>query len=311
MKDLNLKIIFADILNGYTLYSSPIIIGDKGFSEVVIKHTDNFDSARINFTYDDFYKKAISSNIPAEKDRIEELIKEKLWSAEKDKAIYEIDLYIKNLYDTITKLHQKWDIDPVKAEILKQETELIKLKSEKELLISNTAEKFASKKINDLHIFSCLFTDTSFKNSLFSKGEFDELDDSEVNKLLVVYNIALESFNENNIKKIALSNFFTNYFYLCNDDPQVFFGKAVMNLTFFQVELFGFARYYKNIISNSKNPPPDDISGDPEKLVEWYNIEKNKEKYEDTSGDNIVSMDKIKQTLIKKGNLDHQDILNL
>ena len=313
MKDLNLKIILADILKGYSSYNHKIEIGGKVFYSIIIKHTDNHDSSKLNYTYDFFYKRAIDNKIPTDKERLNQIILDKLWSNDKDKDIYEKEAFIKNLYKTKNQLHQKWDIDAVKNEIIKEESELIQLKHEKELLMSNTAERFASRKINDLHIFNSFFYDTEFKNRLLNKEEFDELDDNEINKLFALYNIILNDFNEENIKKISLSSFFTNYFYLCDDNPQVFYGKPVINLTFFQVELFGFGRYYKKLLSDSKNPPPDDIINDPDKLAEWYNIEKNKAKYQDEDSEGSVhKTNKIREALMKKGgNLDHQDIINM
>jgi precorrin-4 methylase len=48
-----------------------------------------------------------------------------------------------------------------------------------------------------------------------------------------------------------------------------------MDLTFYQAELFTHGRYFKNILQNSKNTPPDDIMNDPDKIIEWYEASTN------------------------------------
>ena len=58
--------------------------------------------------------------------------------------------------------------------------------------------------------------------------------------------------------------------YLCENNPYSFFGESIVKLTFYQIELFGYARYYKSLMENSDNKPPEEIAQDPEKLVEWF-----------------------------------------
>ena len=45
----------------------------------------------------------------------------------------------------------------------------------------------------------------------------------------------------------------------------------------FQIETFQYAKNFKNILSNSKSPPPTDVMNDPDKLEEWFNTNKNVE----------------------------------
>jgi len=80
----------------------------------------------------------------------------------------------------------------------------------------------------------------------------------------------MQKFNSKNLKRIALSGFFLNFYHLCDDNPFTFFGQAATRLTFYQAELFGHGRYFKHILQNSKNKPPDDIMNEPDKIIEWY-----------------------------------------
>ena len=66
------------------------------------------------------------------------------------------------------------------------------------------------------------------------------------------------------------------------------------------MEIFGFAKYFKNIVSNSKHSPPDDYYNDPEKLIEWLEasknaenmLEKNDNKKKDSVATSIVGANK-------------------
>jgi hypothetical protein len=112
------------------------------------------------------------------------------------------------------------------------------------------------------------------RGKLFSKEEFDELGEGQMVELIGIYNKSTKKFKSDALKRISVSGFFTNLFYLCSDNPFVFFGKSVVELTFYQIELFGYGRYYKNMIENSENKPPEEISSNPEKLVEWFESSK-------------------------------------
>ena len=70
-------------------------------------------------------------------------------------------------------------------------------------------------------------------------------------------------------------SFFCNYFYLCDDNPQIFYGKPVVDLTFYQAEMFTYGRYFKNLAQESKGSPPEEIRNDPDKLIEFYEVRRN------------------------------------
>jgi hypothetical protein len=55
------------------------------------------------------------------------------------------------------------------------------------------------------------------------------------------------------------------------------YGKCIVNLTFYQMEIFGYARYFKNALSQAKHRPPDEYYENPDKLIEWLDSSKNAE----------------------------------
>ena len=89
------------------------------------------------------------------------------------------------------------------------------------------------------------------------------------------------------MKRVALSGFFLNNFYLCKDNPFIFYGKPVVELTYHQGDLFSYGRYFKHVLSEMKHQPPPDVMEDPDKLIEQYDVQQNQEKMnegKDTSG---------------------------
>jgi len=90
-----------------------------------------------------------------------------------------------------------------------------------------------------------------------------------------IYNGVNLKFSEQNLKKIALSSFYLNMFNLSSDNPYYLYGKPIVDLTFYQMEIFSFARYFKNVVSNSKHSPPEEYYNDPDKLIEWLETSKN------------------------------------
>ena len=77
----NLKIVFSEALRGYTLADSP------SYKKISIKHFNNFDSAALDIKNKIFYDKAVEDGLPSRKERIDYLIKENVWTEEKNKKI--------------------------------------------------------------------------------------------------------------------------------------------------------------------------------------------------------------------------------
>ena len=67
-------------------------------------------------------------------------------------------------------------------------------------------------------------------------------------------------------------------------------------MTFYQIEVFGYGRYYKSLIENSENKPPDEISGNPEKMVEWFESSKSAKEALDKS--KVAGQDGAAQSLV-------------
>ena len=309
MEKQYLKLIFSEIIEGYSLVNS------KLFGELKIKHINNFDAAKTDIKNHYYFEKAVDQGLPKREEKIEYLIKEKLWDPEKDKEATRLEEMLKGMRKTKSKLILQTQIDAIKKEIEENEKNLNQILAEKESIIGFTAEEYANRRINEYYMHVSILDKDG--NQLFKEDEFDELEENQVQEIMYVYGKNNEKFKAEILKKIALSDFFTNIFYLCDDNLYNFYGKPVINLTFYQIEIYSYGRYFKSIIQNSEDKIPDHIVEDPEKLIEWAQSSKNvKEALERSSvGDQEGAASSIvgatTQDLAKAGINKDEDVIDI
>lgn len=267
----NLKTIYWDIIRG----SSQITHNNNVF---YIKHLTAEDSYTLEQKENEYYYQAKSKGIPTNDEKLKELIQEGLFDPKNDDKIKSLKLSIEGMHKSKLKLTLKKDIDNLNSQIKKTSEELGKLENDKLQLLESTCEIFASKKMNEFYIFYSLYSDKDCKNQFFSYEDFQNLDQEDLHLLINKYYKYAEKFNSHNLKRVAINNFFLNYFYLSDDCAQKFFGKPISYLSFYQIELFGYARYFRNLMSESKVQCPDEYKDDPDKMIEWYTTGSNMEK---------------------------------
>lgn len=258
-----LKLLYADILRGY----SPAFLGNK---LVYFKHTTHYESANQDIKYSFFLEKAIKDSLPTYEQRKNYLIEEKSWSKAGEDSISKLESNIKNLQQSKSQKFLDKDRDELQKKIDSDQRELNHLLFERESMIGFVAEKYASKRANEHYIFSVIYENVENKKRLYSAEEFDELNSQEIDNIVVLYNGVIEGFDPKNIKKISLFPPFFNLFSLCDNNIFNFYGKPMLELTFYQTEIFSSAKNFRTILSNSKTPPPPSVLEDPDKLIEWF-----------------------------------------
>jgi len=272
-REIDLKVVFGDILNGYTEISSDILDENPHY----IKHLNIFDTVQTDKLYDRCYIKAKTMGLPTEEEQVKYLNKEELWTSKNEAELEDSRLFVSNLRMTKSKLFLKSQINPILKEIESGEEKTRKLLQEKINLMGYTAESYANKRSNEIYIQQAIFKDKAFKTLSIDEDKFNHITDSQLKELTTDYNDSTEFLTLDNIKKISLLPFFCNYFYLCEDSPMIFYGKPVVDLSFFQAELFAFGRYFKNLVQESKAQPPEEIKNDPDKLMDFYEMRRNAE----------------------------------
>lgn len=275
-----LKLIFSEIIQGYT----QVHFGE--FGSFFIKHANAIDIGLIDLKFEEYLNIAKENGIPTQEDREQYIIKNELWDTKKDFEVVGLESYLETLRKTKDKSSREVEIKRLKELIKDTEDKIYKIKSEKELKIGATAERYANQKIHEFYIQHACFKTKDLQEQLFEEDNFNELNDIELSKLLSIFNESIAKFNEKNLKHIAISSFFSNLFYLCSDNAHVFYGKPIINLTNYQLDLFHYGTYFKGILSNMEVMPPDDILKDPEKLTEWYLSSKNMKEQMQKHGEN-------------------------
>lgn len=268
MNQEELKLLYYDILNGHSFYEDDKV-------SFYIKHFCLKDLNIINKREIEIENKAKKLGLLDEETQLKNLIEKDSWSQEKENEINEIKDFIKTLKLTKSKLVISREIDQLSSEIKDNENKLNKILKERQEVLGTTLESYTNKKISEYYVYTSLYKDENLNNRFLNLKEFEELEYEELYELYAKYNIGLSKLIEKNIKKVSLSGFFLNSFYLCDDDPYVFFGKPIINLTFVQNELFSSAKYFKSILTNSTTRPPDDVMNDPDALIDWYEGSKN------------------------------------
>ena len=120
----------------------------------------------------------------------------------------------------------------------------------------------------DYMIWLSFYKDVEFSEKAWSKEQFDELSRGDLNDLVLIYNSCMDRLSNEEMKKIAISSNFTNYFYLCSDNVSEFFGKKILDLTFFQTMLASYGRLFKNIQENNSDIP-ESVLSDPDALMDF------------------------------------------
>ncbi len=257
---------YVEIIHGFS-------IATHQKNNIYIKHLSTLDNLEIDFLYQENYDQAAAKGYPTEKQRLEQLEKDQLWTSGDENNIIGIRASIKSFFISKKKAFLKKDIDSINSQIAEQEKLLQEMLFKRESLIGATVEKFTRKRVDAHLIYKSFFKDIDLNTLLYTKEEFDDLEQLELGELFYIYNTIMENFSELNIKKIALSPLFQNSFSLC-DNIYEFYGKPICYLTNFQISLSAYGNYYKQVLT-SENKPPDEILTDPDKLEDWFTSKSN------------------------------------
>lgn len=278
---------FSEILNGYSIIS-------WNNKQIFVKHFNSLDTAFFDAKRAEFFSKAKEDGLLTLKEKESLLIEQNIWTEKQEKDIKELEGFIRTLNKTKEKQVLQKNIDLYNKQIKDENERLTKLKLEKDEIIGLTAESFADRELSDIYIYKALYQDSSFTSSFFAHDEFDYFEKDIIIELIKKYNEVVVKFSDNTLKKISISPQFYNLFTLSDGDIFKFYGKPIINLTFYQLDVFRHALFFKKMFSNLQTTPPEDVMEDPDKLVEWYNSSQNMKNIveKDTSDPSKVSTGK-------------------
>ena len=273
------KSIFFSIINGYS------IAFNSSFGQIFIKHFSCIETAKFEVQYETYLNDAKSQGILIFKEKESQIIKDGLWK-ENDEINLEInEKIIQDLKINYSKEYLFSRRQNIKKEIESFQNKIGSLRLKKAHFIGQVAEDFAYRRLIYDKIINSFFKDELCLNPLVIDNQ---IEDNEYNELQKIFYIYQEKINMDNIKKIALSPFFTNIYYLCKDDAYSFYGKPIIQLTTYQCDLVSFGNYFKNILSERQDIPRE-IMSDPNQLIEWIEIRNNAQKAGIIGNDNESS----------------------
>lgn len=266
-----IKLLCSEILNGYSSLNS------KKFGKIFIRHFTPLESSIFDTKKSELIEEAKKRGLQTSQESEEILKNLELWDDKKNKEIKEIENYLSILKRTKQKQILQAQIDLYNKTISEEENKLNELLTKKSNLIGLTVETWSEKKLSEFYIYKSFFKDIDFKTPFFSIDDYNDLDKTEIYLFIKNYNDIAARFSEDNLKKISLLPYFYNLFIVSSDDIFKFYGKPILNLSFYQIEIFRHAMFFKKLFSESKSPPPDDILQNPERLLEWFNASQNAE----------------------------------
>lgn len=267
---MNPKILYHDVFNGY----SELFFQNQQF---YIKHINHTDIAKLETEYEIAYKLAIENGFPLKKDRELEIIQDQSWPASKEKKL-KSNYELLGIYDTnIKKSYKISAMTQGKQFMADLQKEIDELELQKNILIGKTAESFANKRKNEKYIQIVLFKDSKLTLPYYTEEQFIELDDNYLTELANKVAEIMDQFNSRNFLKIALDSFYFNYFILSKGDIRALYGKAILQLTYNQLELFNESLKIENILTKYGKQIPKDYFSDPDKIINYYIANENVE----------------------------------
>lgn len=259
----------GDIFNGYSIYTHSTL------GEVYIKHLDYALSAKISSFTDRTFNRAKNEKVPTEEERLAAIILDKLWGKEEEKQIKDLNLLINGMKLTRSKLPLKSAADEMTITIKQKEEELFKLESKKRELLGVTAESYAQKKASEYYLYNAAYKDANLKDFLLTNDEYDDLDEGARRELFHLFDLYAVEMGVETIKKVAVSQYFMKIYMAAGDNIYHLYGQPVKNLTFNQLDLWELGNTYKNILIDSKYNIPPEMEGDYEKILTWYDTQRN------------------------------------
>lgn len=254
--------IFKEISQGFSCF----FVNEDRF---YIKHQSTSDLVDFDDVFKMHFDKAKSKGLETEEEILEALNREGVWT-EKDQA--EIDsqtFYLESLIKNKKNIVLSSAMDQVNKQIKEAQVKVDELKLKKSKLISNSADRYAMNRANDFYIYNSFYKDSGLKEKLHTEEEFNYLDNEEISKMIKLYNKFHEDFSEKNIQLLSIQDFYKIY-YSFSERSTDFFGKPVVELTNFQLNLILYTKIFKNIFENHDDIP-DRIKNDPEALLDFSN----------------------------------------
>ena len=257
-----LRLTYGEICRGY----SKVAYEDR---ILYIKHFNSFDQTDVDTHYDAVLSETVKRGIQTEAAKLDWLNKKGWWTTEDQAAVDRDKSYIENLERTKSQLPIKSQRDVIDGQLREAQTKRNQMLEKRYRALGKTAESVADQKVQYEYVRLAFFEDATLTKPLFTRAETLQFSEQEADDLISLYVGVIQRFSQENLRRIALQPFFTNYFYICSEDIAAFYGKPIVDLTIQQVNLLSHGIYFKSIFANHNVPPA--IAQDPDKVEDFIN----------------------------------------
>lgn len=258
--NVNFRHIFKDIVQGYSK------IQYRG-SLAYLKHLSVFDQVDIEEVRAEFYDNAKSRGLPTVSESLSRLKDEMLWGDKEESELSRQKKYLEDTEKTKKNLYLKKEIDKVNEEIDRVRIKIIELQNQKDALLGQTCENYADSRVSDHYIVKSLYKDPEILKTYYDQNSVDNMGRMEMREIVGLYNQCYSVFNDFNIQKVILQDFYTPYIPFC-ENVENMFSKPLFELSMNQVKLIVYTRMFKNIFENYTKIP-DRIKRDPDKIMDY------------------------------------------
>lgn len=250
-------------------YSEKFIDGKAYY----FKHPSQAEHFDIYSRYESICEDAKLRGLETEEDKLQDAIKGKWWTADKESKIVILRKTIANLNKTRDRLLLISQKRGIEDQILKNERVLITYLKERRDIIGYTVEQYANDKFYDETIIRLTYKNKDLTERVFvDDNEYYYLTEDIVEQIRKGFNGHIATLGMENIKLVAANSFFQNLIYISDTNPNDFWGRPTVNCTKYQIDLLIYGKMIKNLIKNaaeSGNPVNEDTTSDPRKLVAW------------------------------------------
>lgn len=236
------------------------------------KHTNYADKMVLKTRYDEGLQIAKKNGVKSESEYLEFYIEKKWWSKNKEDQIRTSRAFIENLIKSKAKLLLPSQKEDVQNTIHEESKKLNSILIERKSIIPTTAEEYAEKYYHRYYLNNLIYKDKAFTIPMSdSEDYFDSIEDELYDSLWSQISDALVLLKNDNLKYVAATGFFQNLVILTGADFPIynFYGKPIIDLTTYQIDVFSYASMYRKIINNTTEKIPEEVLSDPEKLVGW------------------------------------------
>ena len=269
LKKSNYRAAFKDIKNGF---SEIYVLGNLFY----LKHISFDDQVDIDSVYEKYFEQAKSKGVPSHDEILERLIEEKQWTKTQEREIKSQEDFIENLAKQKKSHYLRSEIERLNKDIEAAQKKLNELKNARASLFARSAESYAEERVNDFYILKCLYKDRFLKEQAFTEESFEQVDSETLFEIIKEYNRVYKNIGDDCIQNIVLQDFF-NLYMPFSENPMEFFGLPICSLSYNQVKLLIYSRFFKNVFQQH-DKMPEEIKNDPEKIMDYISANENAKK---------------------------------